>query len=69
MMDKCLQFLDLGDNGIREIEPETFTNLRNLQMLRLRGNHLTRVPTGALQNLGQLRVLTLQENSIGGLCA
>ncbi|KAF2357660.1 Leucine-rich repeat [Trinorchestia longiramus] len=59
--------LDLGYNGIREVDVETLEPLKVLQVLRLEGNHLTEVPTTALEGLAALRVLTLQENNIGPL--
>ncbi|XP_018014500.1 protein artichoke isoform X2 [Hyalella azteca] len=63
----ALVTLDLGYNGIREVDVETLEPLKALQVLRLEGNHLTEVPTAALEGLAALRVLTLQENNIGPL--
>uniref|UniRef100_A0A6A7FTQ7 Chaoptin-like n=3 Tax=Hirondellea gigas TaxID=1518452 RepID=A0A6A7FTQ7_9CRUS len=63
----ALVTLDLGFNGIREVEAATLQPLQSLQVLRLEGNHLTEVPFRALNGLSSLRVLTLQDNNLGAL--
>lgn len=58
-----LEYLNLGNNGLREIPPELFKELRNLLEINLFKNRFTLVPD-ALSNLGALEVLILDSNPI-----
>ncbi len=56
--------LDLGNNGVHRIEPETFAALGGLRELRLKSNALETIEVGAFKNLCKLKKLDLSWNPI-----
>ncbi|GLH00738.1 Toll-like receptor 6 [Gryllus bimaculatus] len=61
-----LTFLDLSENSLSHIAPDTFLAVPALQTLRLRGNKLTVAVVSALQGLQLLRDLDLSDNKMVG---
>ncbi|KAK7872707.1 hypothetical protein R5R35_002694 [Gryllus longicercus] len=61
-----LTFLDLSENSLSHIAPDTFVAVPALQTLRLRGNKLTVAVVSALQGLQLLRDLDLSDNKMVG---
>ncbi|KAM6948164.1 leucine-rich repeat and immunoglobulin-like domain-containing nogo receptor-interacting protein 3 isoform 1-T2 [Aplochiton taeniatus] len=59
-----LEEVDLSENLIATLEPNTFANLQSLKVLKLRGNHLKLVPMGAFAKLSNLTSLDLSENKM-----
>ncbi|KAM0879274.1 hypothetical protein ACQ4PT_034342 [Festuca glaucescens] len=59
-----IRHLDLTNNEISEAFPDAMGNMTSLEVLRLGGNNLTGVKLKVLENLCNLRVLTLWSNLI-----
>ncbi|KAM3259328.1 hypothetical protein ACQJBY_050867 [Aegilops geniculata] len=59
-----IRHLDLTNNGISEPFLDAMGNMTSLEVLKLGGNYLTGVRTEILNNLCNLRVLTLWSNPI-----
>ncbi|KFQ04698.1 Leucine-rich repeat-containing protein 26, partial [Leptosomus discolor] len=57
-----LQELDLSDNYLTMLTPETFLPLTSLATLNLGSNRLGELEPGVLRSLPQLRALLLQDN-------
>lgn len=57
-----LNLIRLDGNQIRQVDPFAFTNLPNLVTLNILGNNFGSIPV--LQNPGQLKNLTLNQNPI-----
>ncbi|KAM9316417.1 peroxidasin homolog [Gastrophryne carolinensis] len=56
--------LDLRFNRIKDIQPGSFKNLKNLNTLLLNNNQIKRIPNGAFQDLENLKYLYLYKNEI-----
>lgn len=56
--------IDLTDQNIDSIEPNTFEFLTNLEYLNFKNNKLTRIDSRLFKNLSNLKVLNLESNSI-----
>ncbi|XP_048354470.1 leucine-rich repeat and immunoglobulin-like domain-containing nogo receptor-interacting protein 3 [Sphaerodactylus townsendi] len=59
-----LEELDFSENIITNVEPGAFSNLLNLQTLRLRGNQLKLIPLGVFSKLSNLTLLDISENKL-----
>ena len=59
-----IRHLDLTNNEISEAFPDAMGNMTSLEVLRLGGNNLVSVKSKVLENLCNLRVLTLWSNLI-----
>uniref|UniRef100_A0ACD5X9C8 Uncharacterized protein n=1 Tax=Avena sativa TaxID=4498 RepID=A0ACD5X9C8_AVESA len=59
-----IRYLDLTNNEISEAFPNAMGNMTSLEVLRLGGNNLAGVKLKVLENLCNLRVLTLWSNQI-----
>ncbi|XP_069506922.1 peroxidasin homolog [Ambystoma mexicanum] len=59
--------LDLRFNRIRDIQPETFRKLKNLNTLLLNNNNVRRIARGSFEELENLRYLYLYKNEIQNL--
>uniref|UniRef100_A0A3Q0SNK9 Ig-like domain-containing protein n=1 Tax=Amphilophus citrinellus TaxID=61819 RepID=A0A3Q0SNK9_AMPCI len=59
-----LEEVDLSENLIATLEPNAFSTLQSLKVLKLRGNQLKLVPMGAFAKLGNLTSLDLSENKM-----
>ncbi|XP_023663422.2 peroxidasin isoform X1 [Paramormyrops kingsleyae] len=56
--------LDLRFNKIKEIQPGSFRQLKNLNTLLLNNNQIRRIPRGAFEDLENLKYLYLYKNEI-----
>uniref|UniRef100_A0A8C9ZPM8 Peroxidasin n=1 Tax=Sander lucioperca TaxID=283035 RepID=A0A8C9ZPM8_SANLU len=56
--------LDLRFNKIKDLQPESFRRLKNLNTLLLNNNHIRRIPRGAFEDLENLKYLYLYKNEI-----
>lgn len=61
---KSVTFVDLSDNEIKNVHPETFPE--RLQTLRLKGNRLRIATVSKLKNLNALQELDLSSNALVG---
>jgi Leucine-rich repeat (LRR) protein len=59
-----IRHLDLTNNLISEAFPDAIGNMTSLEVLGLGGNYLTGVKSNVLENMCNLRVLTLWSNQI-----
>uniref|UniRef100_A0A3B4FER4 Leucine-rich repeat and immunoglobulin-like domain-containing nogo receptor-interacting protein 3 n=1 Tax=Pundamilia nyererei TaxID=303518 RepID=A0A3B4FER4_9CICH len=59
-----LEEVDFSENLISTLEPNAFSTLQSLKVLKLRGNQLKLVPMGAFAKLGNLTSLDLSENKM-----
>lgn len=59
--------MDLSDNFIEYIAPDTFRNTRKLQVLKLKQNELTEIGYDTFRNLGDLRIVDLSFNFLRGI--
>ncbi|GAB5366187.1 hypothetical protein AAMO2058_001123200 [Amorphochlora amoebiformis] len=59
-----LQILDLHDNKISEIFPDSLRDLRSLQALNLAGNRISYLTRGTFHSLTSLRSINLNRNSV-----
>ena len=57
----------LGQNGITDINTESFTGLKSLVMLGLQSNYISSLPDGVFRHLMQCRVLHLERNRISSI--
>lgn len=57
-----LQILDLSNNFIEYVLPDTFRNSRKIQVLSLAQNELTEIAPETFRNLGDLRIVDLSHN-------
>ena len=58
------QTLNLAHNEIKMLNDSLFSGLSQLQVLQLEGNMFTQIPTKSLASLGNLKLMTIQENDI-----
>jgi Leucine-rich repeat (LRR) protein len=58
---KRLQILDLSNNNIRELVPETLHSLPRLKHLNLNGNHLRHLDKEHFTNLNELETLQIAQ--------
>ena len=61
-----LQYLDLSDNRLEEISSEIFEQMKNLKILRLRGNRLNVTNLWKIANAKNLHELDISSNIIIG---
>ncbi|XP_050423384.1 toll-like receptor 6 [Adelges cooleyi] len=59
-----LKTVDLGENKINTIEPDSFFGMSNLYGLRLIGNRIRNLTANAFGNLPSLQILNLAHNQI-----
>ncbi|KAJ8680431.1 hypothetical protein QAD02_016218 [Eretmocerus hayati] len=59
-----LEILELGSNGLSEIQPGSFDGLNNLRLLNLWKNEFRTLEPGLLRNLRQLSRLDLNQNAL-----
>jgi hypothetical protein len=59
-----LQWLNLGNNQLTSIDPQTFANLPNLEYLYLDHNQLTAIDPQTFTNLPNLQQLYLHQNQL-----
>lgn len=59
-----LQNLDLSHNQIRDIEVKSFSNMTQLESLRLRQSGLSRVSFGLFSHKSKLKILDISYNSL-----
>jgi Leucine-rich repeat (LRR) protein len=59
-----LEILDLSNNAIEYIIPDTFKNSRRLQSLKLAGNGLLEIEPETFRNLFDVRIVDLSNNSL-----
>jgi len=62
-----LQLLDLSENNIKSIDPETFANLQNLELLQLDQNQIISIDPQTFANLSNLLQLNLNQNQLTAL--
>lgn len=61
---RCLHILDLKNNSIKLLSPNTFDGLDNLEDLDLSYNDLVEIRDAVLKNLQNLKVINLSHNRI-----
>lgn len=59
--------LDLSNNYLEYIPPDTFKFSVKLQVLSLASNDITEIAHGTLRNLGDLRIVDLSNNLLRSL--
>lgn len=62
-----LQTLDLSNNYIEYLPPDTFKFSVKIQVLNLAENDITEIAHGSFRNLGDLRIVDLSSNLIRSL--
>ncbi|KAK6172597.1 hypothetical protein SNE40_016220 [Patella caerulea] len=62
-----IRTLDLSDNNISKLRPNSFDKYVNIEKLFLRGNQLKTIQPSALNNLHRLKVLDLSRNQFSSV--
>ncbi|XP_024116963.1 peroxidasin isoform X4 [Oryzias melastigma] len=60
--------LDLRFNKIKDLQPGSFSRLKNLNTLLLNNNQIRRIPRGAFEDLENLKYLRLDSNALNCNC-